>query len=173
MTDPDYCYERLPAYVGSELGLSDWVRIDQALIDAFASCTGDRQWIHVDPVRAAAESPYGGTVAHGFLLLSLTSRLQIEIGVIPRDASAAINYGVDRVRFLAPVRAGTAVRARVTLTQVEERGAGRRLIRLGTLLEVDASRKPALSADTLALLLGPSSSRRPPPTSPTMEYPPP
>ena len=96
--------------VGGELGVSDWVTIDQGRIDAFASCTGDRQWIHVDEERAKRESPFRGTVAHGYLTLSMIAPLAMQVGVIPKDAAAGLNYGIDKVRFLAPVPAGARKR---------------------------------------------------------------
>ena len=96
--------------VGQGLGGSDWVTIDQARINAFASCTGDHQWIHVDIERAKRESPYRVPVAHGYLTLALVAPLSMQVGVIPKDAAAGLNYGVDQVRFLAPVSAGSRVR---------------------------------------------------------------
>lgn len=152
----DYRFDTLPAFVGRELGVSDWLQIDQRCIDAFAECTGDRQWIHVDPERAARESPFGGTVAHGYLLVSLLARFQIAIGVIPPDASSAVNCGLDKLRFLAPVRAGARVRGRVRLAAVEERGPGRRLVTLHNTVDIEGARRPALTAETTALLFGPA-----------------
>jgi acyl dehydratase len=95
--------------VGHELGLSDWATIDQPRIDAFASCTGDRQWIHVDVERAKRESPFRGPIAHGYLTLAMVAPLAMQVGVIPSDAAAGLNYGIDKVRFLAPVPAGARV----------------------------------------------------------------
>jgi acyl dehydratase len=91
--------------IGQELGISDWVAIDQARIDAFASCTGDHQWIHVDVERAKRESPFRGPVAHGYLMLAMVAPLSMQVGVIPKDAAAGLNYGIDKVRFLARARA--------------------------------------------------------------------
>jgi len=99
--------------VGQELGVSEWVTIDQPRIDTFASCTGDRQWIHVDVERAKRESPFRGPVAHGYLALAMVAPLSMEVGVIPKDAAAGLNYGIDKVRFLAPVPAGARRRVRV------------------------------------------------------------
>src|SRR6201992_1381222 len=101
--------------IGQELGLSDWATIDQTRIDTFASCTGDRQWIHVDVERAKRESPFRGPVAHGYLALAMVAPLSMEVGVIPKDAAAGLNYGIDKVRFLGPVPAGARVRLRLTL----------------------------------------------------------
>src|SRR5262249_43270742 len=97
-------------HIGQELGVSDWVTIDQSRIDTFASCTGDHQWIHVDVDRAQRESPYGRPVAHGYLTLSMVGPLSMQIGIVHKDSSAGLNYGIDKVRFLAPVPAGGRVR---------------------------------------------------------------
>jgi acyl dehydratase len=139
--------------IGQELGVSDWVAIDQARINAFASCTGDRQWIHVDVERAKRESPFRGPIAHGYLTLAMVAPLAMEIGIIPKDAAAGLNYGVDKVRFLAPVPAGVRVRLRVTLSGVEQRDGGQVIMKTQNTLEVEGSEKPALVAETLALLI--------------------
>ncbi|MDE2611850.1 MAG: MaoC family dehydratase, partial [Burkholderiales bacterium] len=107
----------LRALVGQEIGTSDWVTVDQARIDRFADATGDQQWIHVDPVRAAA-GPYGATIAHGYLTLSLLPHL-FESGFAIDDQRMAVNYGLNRVRFLTPVRSGSRVRGRFTLRSYE------------------------------------------------------
>ncbi len=125
--------------VGQELGLSDWVVIDQPRIDTFASCTGDHQWIHVDVERAKRESPFRGPVAHGYLALAMAAPLSMQVGVIPEDAAAGLNYGIDKVRFLAPVPAGAE--------------GGQVIMRTQNTLEVEGSEKPALIAETLALLI--------------------
>src|SRR5262245_47566340 len=106
MTIPGYTMATAAEFVNRELGVSDWVTVDQDQIDQFADCTGDRQWIHVDVERARRESPFGGPIAHGYLSLSLLAATVIEIGVIPPDAVSGLNYGLDKVRFLAPVRVG-------------------------------------------------------------------
>ena len=139
--------------VGQELGLSDWATIDQARIDAFASCTGDHQWIHVDVERAKRESPFRNPIAHGYLTLAMVASLAMEIGVIPSDAAAGLNYGTDKVRFLAPVSAGARVRLRVALAGIEPRDGGQMMMRTQNTLEVEGSEKPALIAETLALLI--------------------
>lgn len=139
--------------IGQELGISDWVAIDQARIDTFASCTGDHQWIHVDVERAKRESPFGGPIAHGYLTLAMVAPLAMEIGIIPKDAAAGLNYGVEKVRFLAPVPAGARVRLRVTLSGVEPREGGQVIMKTQNTLEVEGSGKPALVAETLALLI--------------------
>jgi len=143
----------LSAFTGREIGVSSWVEIDQRKIDEFADCTGDRQWIHVDVERARKESPYGGTIAHGYLTLSLAASLAIEAGVIPPDATAALNYGLDKVRFIAPVKAGARVRNRVVLLNAEAKSAGRALITMQNTIEIEGETKPALIAESLAMLM--------------------
>ena len=139
--------------IGQELGVSDWVVIDQARIDKFASCTGDHQWIHVDVERARRESPFQGPIAHGYLTLAMVAPLAMAIGIIPTDAAAGLNYGVEKVRFLAPVPAGARVRLHVSLSGVEPRDNGQVIMKTLNTLEVEGSEKPALIAETLALLI--------------------
>src|SRR6201998_1400946 len=147
--------------VGQELGLSDWTTIDQPRIDAFASCTGDRQWIHVDVERARRESPFRGPIAHGYLTLAMVAPLAMQIGVIPSDAAAGLNYGIDKVRFLAPVLAGSRVRLRVVLVGIEPREGGQVIMKTLNTMEVEGSDRPALIAETLALLVPASGANRP------------
>jgi acyl dehydratase len=154
MALPAYCMETLSGFAGQEIGVSGWTTVDQARIDAFADCTGDRQWIHVDVERARRESPFDGTIAHGYLTLSLAASLSIEAGIIPPDADAALNYGLDKVRFLVPVRAGARIRNRVVLVKVETRPGGRALLTVQNTIEIDGEAKPALVAESLALLTG-------------------
>ncbi|WP_082078642.1 MaoC family dehydratase [Bradyrhizobium sp. LTSP849] len=146
--------------VGTELGLSEWATIDQARIDAFASCTGDHQWIHVDVERARRESPFRGPVAHGYLALAMVAPLSMQVGVIPVDAAAGLNYGLDKVRFLAPVPAGARVRLRVVLAGIEPKERGQVVMKTQNTLEVEGSEKPALIAETLALLIPATEARR-------------
>ena len=148
-----YSMATLESFAGRQIGVSGWHAVDQQRIDAFAHCTGDRQWIHVDVERAGRESPYGGTIAHGYLTLSLVATLCIEAGAVPSDASAALNYGVDKVRFLTPVKAGARVRNRVTLVSVERKDKARALIAIRNTLEIEDEAKPALVADTLVMLI--------------------
>ena len=147
--------------VGQELGVSDWVTIDQPRIDTFASCTGDRQWIHVDVERAKRESPFRGPIAHGYLALAMVAPLSMEVGVIPRDAAAGLNYGIDKVRFLAPVPVGARVRLRVVLVGIEPREGGQVVMKTLNTMEVEGSEKPALIAETLALLIPAKGEGRP------------
>jgi acyl dehydratase len=115
MTTAQYSMANAAQFAGRELGASEWVTLDQDRVDAFAACTGDRQWIHVDVERAQRESPFGGPIAHGYLTLSLVAAMIVELGVIPPDATTGLNYGLDKVRFITPVKAGSRVRARAKL----------------------------------------------------------
>jgi acyl dehydratase len=138
--------------VGDEVGVSSWILVDQARIDAFADTTEDRQFIHVDPV-SAAQTPLGGTIAHGFLSLSLLSRMAAEAMLVPEGLRMAVNYGLERVRFVAPVRSGKHVRGRFTLDSVEEKAAGQWLLRHSVSVEIEQEEKPALTALWLTLML--------------------
>src|SRR5262245_29506296 len=154
MTIAHYSMATAPQFVGRELGASDWVTVDQDRIDAFAACTGDRQWIHVDVERARRESPFGGTIAHGYLTLALVAALVMELGVIPPDAATGLNYGLDKVRFIAPVKAGKRVRLRASLLAAEAQSGARMLLRLACTLKIKGEAKPALVAETLCMLIG-------------------
>lgn len=138
--------EALRAREGEEVGVSSWVRVTQADIDTFAELTGDRQYIHVDPERAAA-SPFGGTVAHGFLTLSLLSRFAYEARPRLAGMRMSVNYGFDRLRFVAPVPAGARLRGRFRLDGLEETGAGEVTLRWGVTVEVEGADRPAIVAD--------------------------
>ena len=137
--------------VGDEVGVSSWLTVDQPRIDAFAEATEDRQFIHIDPA-AAAQTPFGGTIAHGFLSLSLLSRMAADAMLIPEGVKMAVNYGLDRVRFLAPVRSGSRVRGRFTLDSIEEKAPGQLLMRHVVTVEIEGEDKPALSAIWLGLI---------------------
>ena len=143
--------DEIRSRLGQEVGVSSWITIDQARIDAFADATEDRQFIHVDPT--AAQAAFGGTVAHGFLSLSLLSRMGAEAMLMPDGMKIAINYGLDRVRFLAPVRSGKRVRGRFALDSVEEKAPGQVLLRHNVTVGIEGEEKPALSAVWLALIL--------------------
>jgi acyl dehydratase len=149
-----YTLATIGDFVGKELGVSDWVAVDQQRIDDFAACTGDNQWIHVDVERATRESPFGGTIAHGYLTLSLLPIMQFNVGTLPEGVTAALNYGADRVRFITPVKAGGRIRDHITLVGAEDKGGGRILVTTRHTVEIDGEDRPALVADTLALLLG-------------------
>jgi len=148
-----YCLSTLERFVGKRIGVTAWETISQDQINAFADCTGDHQWIHVDVPRAQRESPFGGTIAHGFLTLSLIAKFGMSLGVVPSDAKAAFNYGLDKVRFIAPVKVGSRVRCEVTLQEVREQGAGRWLMKTCNTVEVEAQDKPALIAELLIVLI--------------------
>jgi acyl dehydratase len=137
--------------VGSEVGVSSWLTMDQGRIEAFADATEDRQFIHVDP-EAAAKTPFGCTIAHGFLTLSLLSRMAAEAMLVPEGVKMAVNYGLDRVRFIAPVKSGSRVRGRFTLDSVEEKAPGQSLLRHTVTVEIEGEDKPALTAVWLGLM---------------------
>jgi acyl dehydratase len=143
--------DEIRARVGSEVGVSSWLTMGQGRIEAFADATEDRQFIHVDP-EAAALTPFGGTIAHGFLTLSLLSRMAAEAMLIPDGVKMAINYGLDRVRFLSPVKSGGRVRGRFTLDSIEEKAPGQWLLRHVVTVEIEGEDKPALTAVWLGLM---------------------
>ena len=141
----------LRGLVGQELDVSDWLEVSQGLIDRFAELSGDRQWIHVDSRRAKAESPYGTTVAHGFLTLALVSQLHRQVVQFRGEFTRAINYGFNRVRFPAAVPAGARIRLRSTLEAVEEVVGGVQLV-WGVTVEIEGEAKPSLVAQWLVRL---------------------
>ena len=153
MSCDEYSLKTIGQFVGQELGVSDWLTVDQERINQFADCTGDDQWIHVDVERAKRESPLGSTIAHGYLTLALLGSLQRKLGIIPTDVSQALYYGLDRVRFLAPVKSGVRIRNRVVLLAVEQQNNGRILLKTQNTIEIEGEKKPALIANTLILLL--------------------
>jgi len=140
----------LQSLIGQQVGISRWFEVSQARIDAFADCTEDRQFIHVDP-EAAQTTPFGGTIAHGFLTLSLASAMSYDAVAPLEGAVMGINYGFDRLRFLAPVRAGSRVRGRFRLLSAEDRGAGRWLLKHEITVEIEGDDKPALIAEWLGM----------------------
>ena len=137
--------------IGTEVGVSDWLTIGQDRIDTFADATEDRQFIHVD-AEAAAQTPFGGTVAHGFLSLSMLSRMAAEAMLLPDGLRMAVNYGLDRVRFVAPVRSGKRIRGRFVLDSIDEKSPGQLLVRHTVTVEIEGVDKPALTAQWLGLL---------------------
>src|SRR5438105_10792486 len=153
MNSERYNVSTLGQFVGQELGVSDWLTVDQERINEFADCTGDHQWIHVDVERAQRESPLGSTITHGYLTLSLLAAMQMELGIVPEGVTQALNYGLDRVRFMAPVKAGARIRTRVVLMALDPLGKGRLLLKTQNTVEIEGEIKPALIAETLALLL--------------------
>lgn len=140
------------ATIGRVVGVSEWITVDQARIDGFARDTGDAQWIHVDVERARKESPFGGTIAHGYLTLALVGSTIMDVLIKPAGISQALNYGLDRVRFLSVVKAGARVRNRVVLTAVDEKSGGRLLLTTENTIEIEGEDKPALTAIALVLV---------------------
>ena len=140
-----YSLKTLPDFVGKELGESSWVQVDQQRIDQFAEATGDHQWIHVDPQRAAA-GPFGATIAHGFLTLSMLSRLGA-MAISPPATSMTLNYGFDRVRFLNPVRSGQRIRGVFKLKELVEKRPGQWQQVLEATVEIEGADKPAMIAE--------------------------
>ena len=153
MSNQPVSVQHLMEMVGSEVGVSDWFTVTQGRIDAFADATLDHQFIHVDPARAAVESPFGVTIAHGFLTLSLLPHLGSEVKLVPEGTRVEINYGTDKVRFLAPVPVNSRIRARVALADVTERRTGQYLIKRLVTVEIEGSDRPALVAETLTLVI--------------------
>ncbi len=151
-----YTFGTVREFVGREFGVSDWITVDQETIDKFADSTGDDQWIHVDVERAKRESPYGTTIAHGFLVLSLLGQFQLTSGVIPFDAAQALNFGLDRVRFIAPVKSGSRIRNRVEMLSAGEKGEERTLVKTRNIIEIAGEEKPAMVAEMLVLLFAPA-----------------
>ena len=137
--------------VGDELGLSDWITVDQARIDKFADATDDHQFIHVDPAKAA-ETPFGGTIAHGFLTLSLISSMSYQCLPEISEQKMLINYGLEKVRMVAPVRAGSRLRGRFTLADAAPRSDALMMLTYEVRVEIEGAEKPALTATWLVLI---------------------
>jgi len=140
----------LSQYVGKELRRSDWMKIDQQRINLFAEATGDFQFIHVDPEKAA-KTPFGSTIAHGFLTLSLIPKLMLDVLVLPEGMKMVVNYGLDSVRFIQPVKVDSNVRLKVELAQVTEKKPGQWLLKATVTLEIEGEEKPAYIAEPLSL----------------------
>jgi acyl dehydratase len=150
---PAMTFSGMKEMVGKELGVSSWLTVDQSMIDQFAEVTRDKQWIHIDVERAKRESPYGAPVAHGYLTLSLIAALAYEIGGLPEGTAAGFNYGLDKVRFLTPVRAGSRIRLRSTLLAFDEKAPRQYLMKWNSVIEIEGEEKPALVAETLAMVV--------------------
>jgi len=140
----------LQSLIGTEVGVSRWIEVDQARIDAFAKITEDEQFIHVDP-EAAKATPFGGTIAHGFLTLSLASAMSYDAVAPLEGVVMGVNYGFDKLRFLAPVPAGSKIRGRFKLLSAEDKGGGRWLLKHELTVEIDGAEKPALIAEWLGM----------------------
>lgn len=150
---PAVSVDALKQRVGQEIGLSEWHVVTQEMIDRFAHATDDHQFIHTDPARAKAETEFGGTIAHGFLTLSLLSLFGREALPSVENRAMGINYGFDRIRFMTPVKSGARVRGRFTLKQVAERAGKMVQFRYAVTVEIEGAPKPALMADWLALAI--------------------
>lgn len=144
--------EDLVNYIGKETGVSDWFLIDQERINDFADVTKDHQFIHIDPV-AAAKTPFGTTIAHGFLSLSMLAYLASESTIGVEGVVMGINYGFDKVRFLSPVKVNSKIRARVTLAEVTEKPGNRILMKNSITVEIEGEKHPALIADWLTMVV--------------------
>ncbi len=142
--------EQLQDYVGKDLGHSEWLTIDQARINLFAEATGDFQFIHVDPIKAA-KTPFGSTIAHGLLSLALVPKLLENLLVVPEGLDRVVNYGLDNLRFLNPVKVGSRVRLSARLLSAREKSPGQWLLRVQTTLRIEGEEKPAFSAEQLSL----------------------
>lgn len=143
--------EEIAGKIGTEIGVSSWIEISQSNINLFADVTGDHQFIHVDTERAA-QTPFGGTVAHGFLTLSLLSQMAASVMYVPDSLKMAVNYGFEKVRFIAPVRSGRRVRGRFTLARMEEKRPGQWQFLHNVTVEIEGEDKPALTADWIGLI---------------------
>ncbi len=146
--------EKLQALVGQEVGLSDWMNIDQDRINKFAECTDDHQWIHVDEEKAA-RGPYGVPIAQGFLTISLITTLSdcINLPLEGLNVKMGLNYGLDKVRFLSPVKVNSNIRTRVVLQEIKEKGAGRIFLTYAHTIEIEGEEKPACVAEHLGMII--------------------
>jgi len=153
MPQIDLVFETQCAKIGQEIGLSDWLLIDQAMIDKFADVTMDHQFIHIDPERAAMETPFGGTIAHGFLTLSLGSKFAGDCFEGLPGQAMSFNYGFDKLRFLAPVRAGARIRGRFSLMDVTRKSDTQLLQKIQLTIEIESEDTPALIAEWLGMAI--------------------
>lgn len=144
--------EKLKKMIGQDNGVSDWILIDQAMVNLFADATDDHQWIHVD-VEQAKKGPFGGTIAHGFLTLSLTPLFSASGKYLPEGLKMAVNYGLNKVRFIAPVPVGSRIRSRMVISGVEEKEPGRILMTITHTIEIEGQDKPACIAEALAMFM--------------------
>ena len=142
--------EKLKQMIGQDNGTSEWVLIDQDKINRFADCTGDHQWIHVN-IEMAKKGPFGGPIAHGYLTLSHIPALSSSGKYLPAGIKMAINYGLNKVRFINPVPAGSRVRSKMVISNIEEKDGGRILMTTTHTIEIEGQKKPACVAETLSL----------------------
>jgi len=139
-------------HIGTKFDPSDWITLDQTRINSFADCTEDHQFIHIDEEKAA-QTPFGGTIAHGFLTLSLLARMTEGNGIVPEGAVMGLNYGFDKVRFLSPVRAGKRVRAHFEILDIQPKDGNRFLLKQGVSIEIEGEENPALVAEWLNMFV--------------------
>ncbi len=142
--------EKMKEQIGSELGVTDWFQMDQERIDTFADCTLDHQWIHVDK-EAAKNGPFGQTIAHGYLTVSLLSYFAAQYTVIPEGVIMAVNYGMDKLRLINPVKSDAKIRDRIELADVVEKAGGRILVKTRHTVEIEGEEKPACVAEVLSM----------------------
>ncbi len=138
--------------IGEKIGVSEWFTITQDRIDAFGDCTEDHQWIHTDPERCEKESPYQTTIAHGFLSLALLSPIHLNADYMPVEVKQVINYGLDSIRFLSPVKTGSRVRGHIKLLELKPRGRNRYFVKTLNTIEIEGEKKLALSAELITLI---------------------
>lgn len=148
---PAASLDEIRSRIGEEIGVSGWFEMNQERIDEFADATEDRQFIHIDP-KSAAQTPFGQTIAHGFLSLSMMSRMAADAMLVPDTVKMAVNYGLDRVRFVAPVKSGKRIRGRFRLDSITEKAPGQLLMRHTVTVEIEGEERPALTAEWLGLL---------------------
>jgi acyl dehydratase len=149
---PPVSLETYQKMVGREVGVSSWHIVDQKRIDRYADVIEDHQFIHVDPERAKKETSFGTTIAHGFLTMSLLSIMSYEVMPVIEGTTMGVNYGFDRLRFISPVRSGSRVRGRFTLTEASLRKPKELLSRTSVSVEIEGEEKPALAADWIGLI---------------------
>ena len=142
--------EKMKERVGQELGVTDWFRMDQDRIDKFADCTMDHQWIHVDKEKAA-QGPFGQTIAHGYLTISLLPHFSADHALLPEGTMMAINYGMNKLRLVNPVKSDARIRDRIVLSNVEEKKGGRILVTTTHTIEIEGEEKPAMIAEVLSM----------------------
>lgn len=148
-----YTVREMRDRIGTTLGVSQWLKVEQSMIDDFAHATRDFDWLHINPTWAAGETPYGGTIAFGFWTLSMLTHFSHEVGMWPVDMEYALNYGLDRVRWIHPVKVGARIRMRCTLAELTGRDDQRVLIRTTNLIEIEGEARPAMSAVWLGLFV--------------------
>lgn len=153
MKDTSFKFATMHLLIGRELGTSEWLRVDQERIGQFADATCDHDWLHTDPERAAREGPYGGTIAFGFWTLSMLTYFSHEVGLWPEDAAFGLNYGLDRVRWIRPIRIGARIRNRISLVDAVFKAPDRCLVTTLNTVEIEGEGEPALTAEWLGMFV--------------------